>query len=137
MDKNNQNKVPNDYTIKLILYAADGSPDRRILTIRAGQLGGEYVVNGIIERGHKTASFLDTEKIPADREFRNEFYDGLEVVLKASIVNAEQRNALSQLIMSRFADIMRRRQNAAREIEKQDKTEKWKIVETELSENQF
>lgn len=137
MDKNNQNKVPNDCTIKLILYAADGSPDRRILTIGADQLGGEYVVNGIIERGHKTLSFLDAEQIPADREFRNEFYDGLEVVLKASIVNAEQRNALSQLIMSKFTDIVRRRQNAAREIEKQDKTKTWKKVETELGENQY
>ena len=137
MDKNNQNKVPNDCTIKLILYAADGSTDRRILTIGADQLGGDYIVNGIIERGHKTASFLDTEKIPADREFRNEFYDELEVVLKASVVNAEQRNALSQLIMSKFTDIVRRRQNAAREIEEQDKTKVWKKVETELGENQY
>ena len=137
MDKNNQNKVPNDCTIKLILRAADDSLGRRILTIGADQLGGEYIVDSIIERGHKTASFLDTEQIPADREFRNEFYDGLEVVLKASIVNAEQRNALSQLIMSKFTDIVRRRQNAAREIEKQDKTKEWKKVETELGENQY
>lgn len=137
MDKNNQNKVPNDCTIKLILRAADDSLGRRILTIGADQLGGEYIVDSIIERGHKTALFLDTEQIPADREFRNEFYDGLEVVLKASIVNAEQRNALSQLIMSKFTDIVRRRQNAAREIEKQDKTKEWKKVETELGENQY
>ena len=137
MDENNQNKVPNDCTIKLILYAADGSPDRRILTIGADQLGGEYIVDGIIERGHKTASFLDTTQIPADRNFRNEFYDELEVILKASIVNAEQRNALSQLIMNKFNGIVRRRQDAVRSIAEQDKTEKWKEVEVELGENQY
>lgn len=137
MDENNQNKVPNDCTIKLILYAADGSPDRRILTIGADQLGGDYIVDGIIEQGYKTPPFLDTAQIPADREFRNEFYDGLEVILKASIVNAEQRNALSMLIMNKFNGIVRRRQDAARNIAEQDKTKEWKKVETELGENQY
>ena len=131
MDKNNQNKVPNDLMIKLILRPTNDSPERKILTISGRELGGDYIVDSIVERGHEL-SFKDTELIPAEESFRQELFTRLETILQASIVNAQQREALLTLIRGAFIDNVLYRQDIARRYAEDEANSEHKIVETSL-----